>query len=105
MTAEAPAVPDVPTPDPTETPAPAPAPAEPVDVSDLLAKRNALKLSRTTVAAKANITVAQLYRIEQGGKRTTANEATKVREALAELEAEQPAPAAATEGETPANPA
>jgi hypothetical protein len=101
MTAEpTPEVPQVP--DAPATPEPA-AVVEPVDVSDLLTKRNSLKLSRTVVANKADVTVAQLYRIEQGGKRTTQAEADKVRQALRELEADQPAPAA--EGETAANPA
>lgn len=97
-TPEAPAVPE-----PTDAPAPAPAAVvEPVDVSDLLSKRNSLKLSRTVVANKAGVTVAQLYRIEQGGKRTTEDEAAKVRQALVELEAEQPVAAPA---EAAANPA
>lgn len=78
----------------TETAAAEPvAPVEPVNVSDLLTKRNALKLSRTPVSQAAGVTVAQLARIEKGGPRTTQAEADQVRAALVKLEAEAPIPA------------
>lgn len=83
------------TPESTETPATeTAAPVEPVITADLLETRKRLGLSRTPVSEAAGVTVAQLARIEKGGNRTTAAEAQQVRDALAKLEAEAPAPAA-----------
>jgi hypothetical protein len=60
--------------------------SEPIDTADLRPRREALKASRTQVAVEAGVTVAQLYRIETGGKRTTAEEAKTVRDAIERLE-------------------
>lgn len=59
---------------------------ETVDGAPTKARREALKLSRTPVAAQAGMTVAQLARIENGGKRTTQAEVDQVNAALDELE-------------------
>lgn len=93
-------------PESTETAPAAPAP-ESVNTSDLLKARNDLKLSRTQVSQAAGVTVAQLARIENGGKRTTEAEATQVRTALDKLRANQPAavPAPPVEGEAAPDPA
>lgn len=81
--------------------APAP-PAEPVDVSGIVNRRKSLQLSRTPVAAQAGMTVAQLARIENGGKRTTPEEVAQVTAALDALEAQQPVAATPTpEGGAP----
>lgn len=79
--------------------APAPAP-EPIDASDIRVKREELKLSRTPLAAEAGVTIAQLARIENGGKRTTQAEADQVRAALTRLAERQPAPAPTAEGDS-----
>jgi DNA-binding transcriptional regulator YiaG len=82
----------------------APAPeAPPVDASGIVQKRKDLKLSRTPVAAQAQITVAQLARIENGGKRTTQAEVDQVNAALDALAlqvqaAQAAAPTPAPEG-------
>lgn len=87
----------------TEAVEPTPAP-EPVNTSDLRPMREALKASRPVVAKEAGITVAQLYRIETGGTRTTAEEADKVRSALQRLQqfAEERAAEEARQAETAA---
>lgn len=84
----------------------------PVVFQDLRPLREKLKLSRTVVANKVNtipggadITVAKLYRIETGGKRTTDAETRIVRTALHQLEREAAETAAAQAAAVPAAPA
>ena len=104
---EVPEVPQVP-----EAPAAPEAPAEkapkiklePVDISDLVDRRKALGLSRTVVAAAAQVTVSQLYRIENGGARTKQEEADQVRAAIVQLEADAAAAAAVAAEASAANP-
>ena len=104
---EVPEVPQVP-----EAPAAPEAPAEkapkiklePVDTSDLVDRRKALGLSRTVVAAAAQVTVSQLYRIENGGARTKQEEADQVRAAIVQLEADAAAAAAVAAEASAANP-
>jgi len=69
-------------------------PANTAGLEDL---RKELKLSRAQLATASGLTVAQVYRIEKGGARTTQAEADLLRNALKEHEANQPAEAPAAE--------
>lgn len=68
-----------------------PAAAKPAKTDDaagpLLERRTTGKFSRAQVAEAAGITVAQVYRIEKGGSRTTDEETANVTSALESLEA------------------
>jgi DNA-binding transcriptional regulator YiaG len=75
-----------------ETVAAAPVEVEVADTEGLEAARNELKISRAKLAEAAGLTVAQVWRIEKGGKRTTVEEATKLRDVLAQLKAAVPTP-------------
>lgn len=68
----------------------------------LVARRKELKLSRTPVSEASGFTVAQVARIETGGKRTTAEELDKLEATLNSLATAQ---ASAAPAETPAAPA
>jgi hypothetical protein len=54
----------------------------PIMSDSLLERRKALKLSRSVVASKAGVTVAQLARIEAGGKKNSQEEISSVSAAL-----------------------